>query len=163
MSYLNIKNEKLLPIVIELNSLLADYHIYYQKLRNFHWNILGKNFFDLHVKFEELYNDARVKIDEIAERILTLRFHPMSNLTDYLKISSLKEVSPMHSDIEMVSELLNDHKIILKQMSMVMEKADEAKDEGTLDLIGTYIRELEKSSWMLDSWIKNTSAGYTPN
>lgn len=163
MSYLNIKDEKLLPIVIELNTLLADYHIYYQKLRNFHWNILGKNFFDLHIKFEELYNDARLKIDEIAERILTLRFHPMSNLTDYLKISSLKEVSPMHSDIEMVSELLNDHKIILKQMSKVMEMANEAKDEGTIDLIGTYIRELEKASWMLDAWSKKTSEGYTQN
>ncbi|MGC1632020.1 MAG: DNA starvation/stationary phase protection protein [Gelidibacter sp.] len=160
MSYLNIKDEKLLPIVIELNTLLADYHIYYQKLRNFHWNILGKNFFDLHVKFEDLYNDARVKIDDIAERILTLRFHPMSNLEDYLKISSLKEVSPMQSDIEMITELLNDHKIILKQMSKVIEKAADAKDEGTADLMGSYIRDLEKSSWMLDAWTKRTAGRY---
>lgn len=160
MSYLNIKDEKLLPIVIELNTLLADYHIYYQKLRNFHWNILGKNFFDLHVKFEDLYNDARVKIDDIAERILTLRFHPMSNLEDYLKISSLKEVSPMQSDIEMITELLNDHKIILKQMSKVIEKAVDAKDEGTIDLMGSYIRDLEKSSWMLDAWTKRTAGRY---
>ncbi|MGV8814232.1 MAG: Dps family protein [Gelidibacter sp.] len=160
MSYLNIKDEKLLPIVIELNTLLADYHIYYQKLRNFHWNILGKNFFDLHVKFEDLYNDARVKIDDIAERILTLRFHPMSNLEDYLKISSLKEVSPMQSDIEMITELLNDHKIILRQLSKVIEKAVAAKDEGTNDLMGSYIRDLEKSSWMLDAWTKRTSGRY---
>ena len=80
MNYLNMESEKLKPVVIELNTLLADYHMYYQKLRNFHWNILGKNFFDLHEKFESLYTDARVKIDEIAERILTLGFHPVSKL-----------------------------------------------------------------------------------
>ena len=74
MNYLNMNEEKVLPVVIELNTLLAEYHVYYQKLRNFHWNILGRNFFDLHEKFEELYEDARTKIDEIAERILTLRY-----------------------------------------------------------------------------------------
>ena len=89
MNYLNIKDEDLLKVVVELNTLLADYHIYYQKLRSNHWNILGKNFFDLHLKFEELYTDARVKIDEIAERILTLKYHPMSKLEDYLKVSSI--------------------------------------------------------------------------
>ncbi len=73
MNYLNINEEKLLPVVIELNTLLADYHIYYQKLRNFHWNVVGKHFFDLHQKFEEMYDDDKIKVDEIAERILTLR------------------------------------------------------------------------------------------
>ena len=62
MSYLNMNDEKLLPTVVELNTLLADYHVYYQNLRNFHWNILGDNFFELHEKFEELYTDARVKM-----------------------------------------------------------------------------------------------------
>jgi len=157
MSYLNMQDEKLLPVVVELNSLLANYHIYYQKLRNFHWNILGKIFFDLHVKFEELYTDARLKIDEIAERILTLRYHPMSNLSDYLEIAKVKEVPHSKSDIEMVNEIIKDHKIILHQMATVIEKANQASDEGTIDLIGGYIRELEKSSWMLDAWSKNTS------
>ena len=123
MNYLNIKDEDLLKVVVELNTLLADYHIYYQKLRSNHWNILGKNFFDLHLKFEELYTDARVKIDEIAERILTLKYHPMSKLEDYLKVSS-----------------------------------NSVSDEGTIDLIGAYIRELEKYSWMLDAWSKDTTA-----
>ena len=82
MNYLNIKEENILPVVVELNKLLADYHIYYQKLRNFHWNVSGENFFDLHEQFEELYNDAKIKIDEIAERVLTLRYHPISNLSE---------------------------------------------------------------------------------
>lgn len=157
MSYLNIKDEKLIPVVMELNTLLSDYHIYYQKLRNFHWNILGKNFFDLHIQFENMYNDARLKIDEIAERILTLRHHPVSTLSDYLKIASLQEVSGMITDQEMISELLGDHKKVLQQMSSVIEKANEAGDEGTIDLIGAYIRELEKTSWMLNAWSKSTN------
>lgn len=157
MSYLNMQDEKLIPVVVELNTLLANYHIYYQKLRNFHWNILGENFFELHNKFEELYSDARTKIDEIAERILTLRYHPMSKFSDYLEISRIKESSPLQSDKEMVNELIEDHKLLLQQMSNVLAKAGNAKDEGTIDLIGGYIRELEKSSWMLDAWTKKTS------
>lgn len=158
MGYLNINDEKLMPTVVELNTLLAEYHIYYQNLRNFHWNVLGENFFDLHNKFEELYNDARVKIDEIAERILTLRYHPMSNLKDYLETATIEEVSSKLTDKEMVLTILDNHAILLKQMTKVVEKADTANDEGTIDLIGAYIRELEKSSWMLDAFSKKTTS-----
>ncbi|AZQ58178.1 DNA starvation/stationary phase protection protein [Maribacter sp. MJ134] len=157
MNYLNIDEKKLLPTVKELNTLLADYHMYYQKLRNFHWNILGHNFFDLHEKFEELYGEARVKIDEIAERILTLRYHPISNYSEYLKTSSIKESDTNLSDVEMVNELLEAHSLLLKQMTTVVNKADEINDEGTIDLIGAYIRELEKNSWMLDAWNRKNS------
>lgn len=157
MNYLNLDKEKTSKTVFELNVLLADYHIYYQKLRNFHWNILGHNFFDLHEKFEEMYGDALVKIDEIAERILTLRYQPVSNLTDYLKTSNLDESSSDIKDAEMVDALLADHGEILKQMRKVVNNADKAGDEGTIDLIGAYIRELEKTSWMLDAWRKNTN------
>jgi starvation-inducible DNA-binding protein len=154
MNYLNLEEEKVLPVVIELNTLLADYHLYYQKLRNFHWNITGENFFDLHEKFETLYTDARVKIDEIAERILTLRYHPMSNMSDYLEKSAINESSSDLNDTKMIEELLYAHGILLKQMSKVVNKANEISDEGTIDLIGAYIRELEKSSWMLNAWSK---------
>lgn len=152
-----MKDEELLTVVVELNILLADYHIYYQKLRSNHWNILGKNFFDLHEKFEELYSDARIKIDEIAERVLTLRYHPMSKFSDYLKVSNISEVAPLKSDTNMVEETINDHKLLLEQMSKVIEKAESVGDEGTIDLIGAYIRELEKSSWMLNAWTKKPS------
>ena len=151
-----MNSDKLAPVVSQLNILLADYHVYYQKLRNFHWNIIGKNFFDLHIKFEELYGDARLKIDEIAERILTLRYHPVSTYSEYLEMSSLKEVKSLLNDQEMVEILLKDHKTILSRMKNVVDKADEAGDEGTIDLIGAYIRELEKASWMLNAWSKST-------
>lgn len=157
MSYLNMQDEKLLPVVMDLNTLLSDYHMYYQKLRSFHWNVLGKNFFDLHEQFENMYNDAKFKIDEIAERILTLRHHPVSKFSDYIKIATVQEESAMISDQAMINSLLKDHKIILAQMSNVIESAEKANDEGTIDLIGAYIRELEKTSWMLNAWSKKTS------
>ena len=89
MNYLNLDPKRTEATVEQLNVLLADYHIYYQKLRNFHWNVVGENFFDLHEKFEEMYNDTLIKIDEIAERILTLRYQPVSHLSEYLKIDNI--------------------------------------------------------------------------
>ena len=156
MDYLNLDKKKVATTVEELNILLADYHLYYQKLRNFHWNIIGKSFFDLHEKFEEMYDDAVLKIDEIAERILTLRFQPTSNYSDYLSISNLKESKSEFTDSEMVNILLEDHGKVLTQMRKVVKVADDSDDEGTIDLIGAYIRELEKTSWMLDAWIMKT-------
>ncbi|CAM1347769.1 Dps family protein [Tenacibaculum crassostreae] len=156
MNYLNMQNENVLPVAKELNQLLAEYHVYYQKLRNFHWNIVGKNFFELHEKFEEMYIDARAKIDEIAERILTLQYHPISRYSRYLKIASISEESPFQTDSDMVYILLDDHKTLLKQMSEVIKKAEEASDEGTLDMMGSYIASLEKTSWMLNAWTKST-------
>ena len=162
MSYLGLDEKKTSSTVQELNVLLADYHLYYQKLRNYHWNVIGKNFFDLHEKFEELYDDAKEKVDEIAERILTLRYQPVSNLSDYLSQSNLKESKSDLSDSEMIQNLLNDHGTILKQMRKVVEVAENGGDEGTIDLIGAYIRELEKTSWMLDSWKMKTSEHHKP-
>lgn len=152
MNYLNINQNKIESVVDELNVLLADHHIYYQNLRTFHWNISGKNFFDLHQKFEHLYNEARLKIDDLAERILTLGYHPLSKGSQYLEMTSIKEVDIILDDTQMVNTILGNHKIILMQMSMVLNAAQKAGDEGTVDLIGAYIRELEKESWMLNAW-----------
>ncbi|SDR69057.1 Dps family protein [Gramella sp. MAR_2010_147] len=162
MNYLGLDSNKTKKTVEELNVLLADYHIYYQKLRNFHWNVIGKNFFDLHEKFEELYDDAKLKVDEIAERILTLRYQPTSNLSDYLKDANLKESPSDISDSKMIELLLEDHGLLLKQMRKVVDVADAGGDEGTIDLIGAYIRELEKTSWMLDAWKMKTSEQHKP-
>lgn len=157
MNYLNLNKQKTNQTVNQLNILLADFHLYYQKLRNFHWNIVGKSFFDLHIKFEEMYDDTKLKVDEIAERILTLRYQPTSNLSEYLKLSNIKESKATLSDVQMIDTLIDDHTILLKQMRNVVAAADEAKDEGTIDLIGAYIRELEKTTWMLDAWRMKTT------
>tara|TARA_R110000851_G_scaffold190370_1_gene340739 strand:+ start:49139 stop:49630 length:492 start_codon:yes stop_codon:yes gene_type:complete len=160
MSYLNLDKKKTTTTAKELNVLLADYHLYYQKLRNFHWNVIGHNFFDLHIKFEEMYDDAKLKIDEIAERILTLRFQPTSNFTDYVKLSNIKESPSDTKDLKMVEILLDDHGKLLKQMRTVVEKADAAGDEGTIDMIGGFIGHIEKISWMLDAWTMKTREGH---
>ncbi|MGB7785648.1 MAG: DNA starvation/stationary phase protection protein [Salinimicrobium sp.] len=157
MSYLGLDENKTSNTVDELNTLLADYHLYYQKLRNFHWNVNGINFFDLHEKFEELYDDAKVKIDEIAERILTLRMKPSSNLSEYLQKANIEESKDDLEDFEMIKTLLEDHGTLLKQMRKVVKVAGDGGDEGTIDLIGAYIRELEKTSWMLEAWKMKTS------
>ncbi len=157
MTYLNLDKEKIKSTASELNILLADFHLYYQKLRNFHWNVVGSNFFDLHAKFEEMYDDAKLKVDEIAERILTLRFQPLSNYSDYLSNSNLAESSSELKDLAMVKTLLEDHGTMIEQMRKVIDKAGEANDEGTIDLIGGYIGDLEKTSWMLDAWTMRSS------
>ena len=74
---LGLDKKKTADLVIELNGLLANFQVYYQSLRGLHWNIKGKNFFELHVKFEEFYTDAQEKVDLVAERILTLEGIPL--------------------------------------------------------------------------------------
>jgi starvation-inducible DNA-binding protein len=151
MNYIGIKEIEITETVDSLNTLLANYHIYYQNLRNYHWNISGEHFFDLHQKFEDLYNDAKTSIDEIAERILTLRKKPISTLKEYLEISDVKEMKANDANT-MVENILENHKIIIKNMRTTIAKASTAEDEGTIDLLGGYLANLEKKSWMLDAW-----------
>ncbi len=104
-----------------------------------------------------MYDDAKMKVDEIAERILTLRYQPVSNYSDYLKHSNLKESESKLSDTKMIDILLDDHGKIIKQMRKTVNVADDNGDEGTIDLLGAYIGELEKTSWMLDAWRMKTN------
>lgn len=152
MNYLGFEKEKVTPVVSELNTLISNYHVYYQNLRNFHWNIQGQNFFDLHNQFEELYNDARLKIDEIAERILTLRHRPLSRLTDYLTISKIKEATLVDDDRKMVLTILQNHQMLISNLRKVIKLASTAEDEGTIDMASSFLEYLEKKSWMLDAW-----------
>lgn len=152
MNYLGMKRNDVSKTVSQLNLLLSNYHVYYQNLRNFHWNVNGENFFDLHEKFEELYDDARTKIDEIAERILTLRLRPLSKMSEYLNTAAISEADGFTNDHEMVETILENHKVIIENMRNVIRAADEVDDEGTIDMIGGFLSSLEKKSWMLDAW-----------
>ncbi len=152
MNYLGFNKKELSDTVNKLNQLLADYHVYYQNLRNFHWNVEGQNFFALHIQFEELYQDARAKIDEIAERILTLRSRPMSTMSEYLDSSKVKESGKVQEDIKMVHTLLENHKVLIGTMRDVIEAAGAAGDEGTTDMISGFLAYIEKKSWMLDAF-----------
>lgn len=152
MNYLGLSLEQVAPTGKALNQLLANYQVYFQNLRNFHWNVSGHNFFDLHEQFEELYIDAREQIDEIAERILTLRMRPLSTLESYLETSEVTSFGRVIDETEMVGKLLENHQTIIKSMRSVLEEADKITDEGTIDLIGGILSNFEKQSWMLDAW-----------
>ncbi|MBI1226699.1 MAG: DNA starvation/stationary phase protection protein [Bacteroidetes bacterium] len=155
MNYLGIEKTKTDKTVKELNQLLACHHVYYQNLRNFHWNVQGENFFALHAQFEALYQDARTQIDAIAERILTLRHRPMSNMSDYLDASMVDEAGNVKDDRKMVSITLDNHKRIIECMRNVLDAAENAGDEGTNDLISGFLGDIEKKSWMLDAWLSH--------
>lgn len=154
MDYLGLDRKKIDKVAKSLNELLAAYQLHYQKLRNFHWNLKSNHFFVLHDKFEEFYTDANEKIDDIAERILTLRVQPLSQLSDYLNVSRISEVREDLDDDEMVKEVLSDYTELITIGREVLEAAGEANDEGTIDLIGGYVGDLEKNSWMLASYLE---------
>jgi len=158
MNYLGLSSTELKPTVKEINRLLSNYQIYYQNLRNFHWNIEGKDFFDLHEKFEELYTDAHEKIDEIAERILTLRFRPLSSLASYLQEADLDEARRTTDTREMMETILKDHRVLIENLRAVIKEAGKVQDEGTIDLMGGMLENLEKESWMLDAWLVKKEA-----
>jgi len=152
MNYLGIKPEQVTETVQQLNRLLSNYQVYYQNLRNYHWNISGQHFFDLHEQFESLYNDAKTNIDEIAERILTLRMKPLSKLSDYLATADVKEYE-CDDAASMTKSILSDHQKLISNMREVLQLASEAGDEGTSDLIAGFLSQVEKKSWMLDAWL----------
>lgn len=93
LNLIGLDKEKSKELVNHLNDLLANYQIFYQNLRGFHWNVKGSNFFELHAKFEEYYNDAIEKVDEIAERVLTLEGTPLHSYSAYMKQAEIKEVT----------------------------------------------------------------------
>lgn len=148
-----IDKNKAVELSIILNQLLADYEIFYQNLRGFHWNIKGREFFELHTKFEELYDDAFIKIDEIAERILTLEGEPLHTYTDYLKTSTIKEAKSVTNGVEGVKIIVKNFSTIITIEREILELANEANDEGTVSLMSDYITQTEKTLWMLNSYL----------
>ena len=152
---LGLEKETNLELAQRLNELLANYHIYYQNLRAFHWNIKGVNFFQLHAKFEELYTDALVKIDEIAERILTLGHTPLHTFSDYVRTAEIKECQNLTGDRETVSATIDNINTIIHLERVILKLAGESNDEGTLGLISSDINENEKNHWMLRAFLKS--------
>lgn len=137
----------------ELNTLLANYQMFYQNLRGFHWNIQGPEFFELHVKFEELYDDAVLKVDEIAERILTLGGTPYHTFTAYLNHSTIKEAENVNDGKGTVTTTLSNFKTLLEIERKILELAGEAGDEGTNSQMSDYITQQERTVWMLSAYL----------
>lgn len=141
-------------LVTDLNSLLSNFQIYYQNLRGLHWNIRGKRFFDLHIKFEELYNDSQLKIDLIAERILTLGGVPLHTFSDYIENSKLKVGKNISKDTEAVQLVVDSLVELLKIERVILKQSGEINDEGTNSMMSDFIQEQEKTIWMLKAWME---------
>jgi starvation-inducible DNA-binding protein len=141
-------------LVDKLNTLLANYQIYYQNLRNFHWNVSGPNFFELHAKFEELYTTANESVDEVAERILTLGARPFSSYGEYIENSSIKEALKVTDSKQMVEITRDNINTLLDIERGALEAAAAQGDEGTVTLMSDYITAKEKVVWMLSAYLR---------
>ena len=136
----------------KLNTLLANYSIFYQNTRGYHWNIKGEKFFELHLKFEELYNDLFIKIDEVAERILTLGYSPKHRYSDYKTASAIVESKEVSDGMKAVSEIISSFKTLITLQRELLALSAEINDEGTNALMSDYIRVQEKLVWMYSAF-----------
>jgi starvation-inducible DNA-binding protein len=150
---ISLKEKEVKPVVDMLNDYLANYHVHYQKLRGCHWNVKGQNFFTLHIKFEELYTNAQLTIDEIAERVLTLGKPPHSRFADYIKESTIQEVNTIGmKDLDMVDAILHDMAKLIELERELLSATADASDDGTNDMVNKFMQFKEKNTWMLRSF-----------
>ncbi len=152
-SILGLDKKQSEKLAKDLNILLANFQVYYQNLRGLHWNIKGKNFFELHEKFEELYTDAQEKVDLIAERVLTLQGQPIHTFEEYIKISSVEVAKNIANDVESVRVVVSSLSSLIKIERELLNFADEADDEGTNSMMSDFISEQEKTIWMMNAWL----------
>ena len=150
---LGLNEKKINDLAVDLNELLANFQIYYQNLRGLHWNIKGRSFFELHVKFEELYTDAQEKVDLIAERILTLEGAPLHTFEDYQMLATVPVGKNISKDIEAVQIVVNSLEELIRIERIILEKSGDADDEGTNSLMSDFIAEQEKTVWMMKAWL----------
>lgn len=149
LDYLHLDASAAQNVISSLQQLLADYQIFYTNLRGFHWNIKGHGFFILHSKFEEMYNNAAEKVDELAERILMLGGEPANKFSDYLKVAHVKEVSSVSCGDEALKNILETYGHFIAEERKLLSLASEAGDEATVALMSDYLKEQEKLVWML--------------
>jgi starvation-inducible DNA-binding protein len=150
---IGLDKEETRQLVDKMNILLANYQVFYINTRGFHWNIKGEKFFELHAKFEEMYNNILVKVDEVAERILTLGHTPLHTFTDYNAVSDIKEAKNISDGKEAMNNVLSSFRTLIQLQRDIAEIASVTGDEGTNALMSDYIREQEKLVWMFSAYL----------
>lgn len=153
LNNIGLDSKKSKQLAEKLQLLLANYSIFYQNTRGYHWNIKGEKFFELHLKFEELYNNLLLKIDEVAERILTLGFSPDHRYSTYEKLAKVKESQPQSDGIKAVENILKSFSVLIALQREILAMSGEIGDEGTNALMSDYIREQEKLVWMYSAYL----------
>ena len=136
-----------------VNQQIANWSVLYTKLHNYHWYVKGEQFFTLHEKFEEFYNEAAVYIDDLAERLLALDGKPVATMRESLEMASVKEATGEETAKDMVSVLVEDFTMLTRELKEGMDAADQAGDETTGDMLLAIHKELEKHIWMLKSFL----------
>ena len=149
LDYLHLNENKVNSVVSALHQLLADFQVHYTNLRGFHWDIKGHGFFVLHSKFEDMYNDAAEKVDEIAERILMLGGTPANKFSDYLKVANINEVDKVSDGDEALNSILQSISYLIGEERKILSIASQAGDEVTVSMMSDYLKEQEKLVWML--------------
>lgn len=153
MKILGLPEKETKQNIDSLNELLANFQVYYQNLRGLHWNIQGKKFFELHQKFEELYNQAQLRIDEIAERVLTLGGTPLHTFTDYIELNKIKVGKNISNDEEAVELIITSLSKLLELERVILENTGAISDEGTNSMMSDLITEQEKEIWMMRAFL----------
>lgn len=144
------KTEKTLAA---FQQLLADYQVFYTNIRGYHWNIKGSSFFTLHAKFEDMYNDAAERVDEVAERILMLGGTPEHNFSKYLKVSHIKESGLVNTAADCAKGILDAFKHLLAEERKIKELASAAEDDASEAMMDDFIGYQEKMVWMLTAYL----------
>ncbi len=141
-------------LVKNLNCLLADLNVFYRKLQNYHWNVKGKDFFTMHEKLEEYYDEINEQIDEVAEHILMLNNEPLGTMKDYLDNTCITEAKNEKIDeCEVIKNIIADYNTLLKKVTEIKEEADNQKEYRTSSLMDNYISLYMKNLWMLNQTI----------
>jgi starvation-inducible DNA-binding protein len=150
---IGLKAPQAAKLVIKLNDLLCDFSMLYINTRGYHWNVRGEKFFELHLKFEEIYNDLQLKMDEVAERILTLGGIPEHSYAKYLKNSEIKPDENQTDGKVALSKIVQAYQTLLVKERKILALSAEANDEGTNALMSDYIRLQEKQVWMFSAYL----------
>ncbi|MFO7527666.1 MAG: DNA starvation/stationary phase protection protein [Marinobacter sp.] len=152
-NFIGLDSVKTVELSDALNDLLSNYQIFYMNVRGYHWNIKGENFFELHAKFEELYDDLLLKIDEIAERVLTLGHRPAHAYSTYMERSEIPERKDVSDGREAVENIVESFGKLIGKQRNLLSLAGDAEDEGTVALMSDYISQQEKTVWMYRSYL----------
>lgn len=140
--------------ITNLNQFLADLAVFYRKLQNYHWNIEGKEFFVIHAKLEEYYDDINEQIDEVAEYILSINGKPLGTLKDYLTITKIQEAENVKIKSEaLLPCVLKDFETLLQEAKQIKQESEKQNDAQTSTLMDEYIEDYSKKIWMLSQTI----------
>ncbi len=145
----HLENKDLEPVIANIRNLMANLHVHYQNVRNFHWNVTGRQFVELHKHLEGLYERIAEVIDVAAERLRALGTYPNQTLQEYIIMAEIQDQVQVLEPIDMLEILKESSELIARNMQKIVKSADEVGDYGSSDIFSTLLGEAEKEAWML--------------